>query len=115
VTAFGMSMSFTGSFNIPDLTPAIQAGLQDAADAVLVAAKEGAPVLTGALRDSGNNAVEGTTAAVGFTDSKAIAAHEDLTSHVRNGKRAKFLELALQENADRAATLIASRVRGGLS
>lgn len=99
----------------PDLSSVIQAGLQDAADAILEVAKEGAPVLTGALRDSGNNAVEGNEAAIGFTDPKAVAAHENLHDRLRNGKRPKFLELALQENAERAITIVAARVRGGLS
>lgn len=96
----------SGEIRLPDFAAAVEDGLRRAAELVLAAAKEGAPVLTGKLRDSGASAVEGLTAAVGFTDSKAVAAHENMHDRLRNGKRAKFLELAAQENADAAMKLI---------
>lgn len=94
---------------------AIRRGMKDGAELILAGAQDKAPVLSGDLRDSGTTAVEGTTAAVGFTDSKAIAAHENLTAHLRNGKQPKFLELALHENSEAALELIAAQIREALS
>ena len=81
------------------LNEAVTDGLTAAAQLVLDAAKDGAPVLSGRLRDSGSFEVDGLTAAVGFADVKAVAAHENTHDRLRNGKRAKFLELALADNA----------------
>lgn len=103
--------------NLPaaEVRAAVEAGLSAGADVVLEAAVAGAPFLTGELAGSGTKAVDGNTAAVGFTDSKAVAAHENLHDRLRGGKRAKFLELALAENADTVARELAARVKGALS
>jgi hypothetical protein len=69
--------------------------LRDAAAALLAESQRVVPVESGSLRDSGNLAVEGDTAAVGYTNPKAIGAHENLVDRHDPGKSAKFLERPL--------------------
>jgi hypothetical protein len=102
--------------NIPAaaIRAAASAGLQDFAETVLAEAQGYAPVLTGELRDSGSVQVDGLEAAIGFSDSKASAAHENLTAHLRNGKKPKFLELAVHEHAPEMERVVGEHVRGVL-
>jgi hypothetical protein len=72
-----------------------------------------APYRTGRLAKSSETAVHTSTlqGAVGFTDSKAVAAHENMHAHLRHGRRAKFLELSLQENSGVLAEKAAAALR----
>lgn len=99
----------------PDISAAAAAGLQAGAEVILQAAVDGAPFDTGALAASGSVQVDGAKAAIGFSDPKAVAAHENLHDHLRNGKRAKFLELAVAENRDEALRLVAEAIQRALS
>jgi hypothetical protein len=102
------------SLHFPDFTSAAVAGLAEAAETILADAKDKAPVLTGKLRDSGTYQVDVPEAAIGFTDNKAVAAHENLSDQLKNGKQAKFLELALQENQAALLSALAHHLGGVL-
>ncbi len=103
------------SFVFPDLSGAIEAGMQAWADAVLDASNQKVPVATGELRDSGSAQADGDSAAVGYSDSKAVPAHENTNDHIRNGRSAKFLELALHETQDTGVLNVAVHLRSAFS
>lgn len=94
-----MSGFFTGgSFDLSHLmdhvkTVAEQAMLE-AANEVMDDSDERVPVKTGKLKRSRKVVVRNGQAVFGYSDPKARAAHENMRVHYRNGKTAKFLELA---------------------
>lgn len=90
---------------------AAERGLADALDIVSDASQEKVPVMTGELKRSNFTDQDGLRGVVGYKDSKAAAAHENLTARLRNGKQAKFLETAAAENRARIEATIADAVR----
>lgn len=70
-------------------------GLLKAGEEILEASQREVPYDTGELSRSGFvEEVDKDTVAVGYRDSKAVAAHENMTDHYKNGRSAKFLERA---------------------
>lgn len=90
---------------------AVERGLQLAAEHVLTVANETVPHETGALERSGFADAEGMTARVGYTAPYARRQHEDLTMRHDDGRRAKWLEKALLEEAETIELIIAEQLR----
>lgn len=86
-------------------------GLADALDIVADSSQEKVPVQTGELKRSKFTDQDGLRGVVGYKDSKAAAAHENLTAKLRNGKQAKFLETAAAENRARIQAAVSDAVR----
>lgn len=86
-------------------------GLGDALDVVGDASQDKVPVQTGELKRSKFTDQDGLSGAVGYRDSKAAAAHENLTARLRNGKQPKFLESAANENRAEIVRAIAEPIR----
>lgn len=90
-------------------------GLEKAAAYLEDRAKQLVPVDTGETRDSADSGLlHDGDAVVVFTDSKAVALHEDLHHRHSPGKRAKYLEQPLHTEQRRLLELIAEGIRGGL-
>lgn len=89
-------------------------GLGDALGIVAESSDDKVPVQTGELKRSRYTDRDGLRGVVGYTDSKAAAAHENLSVNLRNGKQAKFLESAVLENLARIEAAVAESVRSVL-
>ncbi|QMU22893.1 hypothetical protein [Gordonia rubripertincta] len=94
---------------------AVERGLQTGADLLLEESNRLAPIETGDLIRSGNTAVDSEEAAVGYNTPYAIRQHEDLSYRHDSGREAKFLEKALNRNADRIIDTVADEIREHLS
>jgi hypothetical protein len=95
--------AFTPGANLAALVRApLAEAIKVTADEIERDAVQTAPYRSGALAQSSYTKAHdgGLTAEIGFTDSKATAAHENMHDHLRNGRRPKFLELSVQESAD---------------
>jgi hypothetical protein len=77
------------------LKKAARGALPGAAQQLLAASQRVVPVQTGHLEESGSYQVDGDTAAVGYSDPKAVAAHENLQDRHDPGRSAKYLERPL--------------------
>lgn len=89
------------------LDAAITEGLRHGATTLRDEAVERTPEDTGDLRDSAGVDVKGNEASVFFGTDHAIVVHEKLDLHHTNGQ-AKFLESALESEADRIVEDIAA-------
>lgn len=94
---------------------AVRVGLQRGVELIGTASDEKVPVDTGELKASKLTAVSGLEAGVGYSDTKAVAAHEDMHHRFRGGKESKFLETAMHEKASEAADAVADAVRRALT
>lgn len=74
-------------------------------------ADERVPVDTGSLRDSQVIAVDGNTGGIGYTDPKAVAAHENLAVQLRDGREPKYLEAAVDANRPAVLAAVAVALR----
>jgi hypothetical protein len=92
-----------------------QRGVDDAIDLIGDESQERVLVDTGRLKRSRRTRRQGLTAAVGYTDSKAVGAHENLAVTPRRTKNpraeAKFLENAARVKRDDAVRAIADQLR----
>lgn len=79
--------------------------------AIAETSQERVLVQTGELKRSQRRQTKGLQGVVGYTDSKAVGAHENLTVTPRNGKQAKFLESAAHDRGDDVLALIAEEIR----
>ena len=87
-------------------------GLGDAADKVGETSDQRVPVRTGELERSRKVLKEPLRAVIGYTDSKAAAAHENLHARrYRNGRRAKFLESAADDHRQDIERMVAEEIR----
>lgn len=111
-----MSSTFTWDDSITGakLDAAIESGLRHAATVIRDESVERTPEDTGALRDSAGIDVGGREASVYYDEYYAPFVHEKLNNHHRRGQ-AKFLESALQSEADRALDAMASEMSRVLS
>lgn len=89
-------------------------GLGDALGIVAESSQDKVPVMTGELKRSQFTSQDGLRGVVGYRDSKAAAAHENLHVRLRNGKQAKFLETAVVENLSRIEAAVSDAVRRAL-
>lgn len=91
-------------------------GLALAAEYVLEQANRTIPHERGDLQRSGIASVddEGTRAAVSYDMPYAVPVHEDLAARHDAGRRAKWLEMTMQEQQDAVRQIIAEALRGAL-
>jgi hypothetical protein len=94
-----MSGFFTGgTFDLSRFTDEVKSvaeqAMLEAANDVMDDSDRRVPVLTGRLKRSRTVVIRDGKAVFGYKDPKARAAHENMRVHYRNGKTAKFLELA---------------------
>lgn len=94
---------------------AVARGLQAGADLLLDESNRLAPIETGDLIRSGRAEADEEEAAVGYNTPYAVRQHEDLSYRHDAGRQAKFLETALNHNADRIIDTIADEIREHLS
>ncbi|QXJ40751.1 putative minor capsid protein [Curtobacterium phage Parvaparticeps] len=93
-------------------------GLFMAAEFVLGEANERVPLETGGLMRSGSTSIdkENMVAAISYDAVQAVPQHENLSYHHDHGRRAKFLESAINDNAKTVAELVrkgaASKIGG---
>lgn len=92
---------------------AAKLGLIKAAEYVLEKANRTIPHERGDLQDSGHVSVndDGTRAAITYDSPYAVRQHEELTWHHNDGRRAKWLEKTLVEEADTVRQIIAEEIR----
>jgi hypothetical protein len=97
------------------VTVAVARGLQQAGQVILDESAQRVPVDTGELRDSGSVRMAGPRrVAIGYSDSKAVAAHEDMQSQFQGGREPKFLENAVNSRKREAGQVVAEHVRRAL-
>jgi hypothetical protein len=94
--------------------------LEDAANELLQVANQTVPKEEGILEGSGEVSVdaEALKAEVSYggeAEAYAVRQHEDTTLTHGGGRRAKWLELAAKENAQRLFARIADSIRGAMS
>jgi len=92
-----------------------QRGVDDGIDIIGDLSQDRVLVQTGELRRSRRTVRRGTQAAVGYTDSKAVGAHENLAVTPRKpGTRPKFLESAANDSRAAVTKAIADELRKAL-
>jgi hypothetical protein len=91
-------------------------GLRLASEHLLTTANETVPIEEGTLMRSGVAALDDAAlkAAVSYDTVYAVYQHERLENRHAPGRRAKWLELAFQEEADTMRALIATSIRMAL-
>lgn len=100
---------------IPASSSAIAAGVRAGTDAVARIAARDTPVLSGELRNSQATDAQGPNGVITYTDSKAVAAHENLADRHPRGGHAKFLENALMEGRSDFLAAVAQHVRSAIN
>lgn len=115
-------MSFTAKI-LFDRTARIQArlrnetadALRDMGEAILSDASKTIPYDTGTMDRSGFVEVDESTLdmQIGYDVPYAAQQHEDTTIRHPNGRRAKWLELTVAENADRYRAMMEAAIRRG--
>jgi hypothetical protein len=92
-----------------------QRGVDEGIDIIGDLSQERVLVQTGALKRSRRTVRRGLTAAVGYTDSKAVGAHENLAVTPNRRKnpnaRPKFLESAANDSRGKVRDAIADNIR----
>lgn len=96
------------------------ASLVDAADELLRVANETVPFEEGVLAGSGEVSSDEQLLAArisygGEAAAYALRQHEDTTMRHDAGRRAKWLELAARENAERLGVRISIRIKGEIA
>lgn len=91
-----------------------QAALSDGAEFLLETANRKVPLEYGDLMRSGTVVSDGTEAAVGYTSVYAARQHEELDWKHNDGREAKWLENALNNNQDLILDVIADRLKGAI-
>jgi hypothetical protein len=93
-------------------------GVSDGIDLIAETAKTRVLVQTGELRRSQRTEKHGLQAVTGFTDSKAVGAHENLAVNVHQNRnpqaQAKFLESAAADRRGDVRDTIADHIRRAL-
>jgi len=86
-------------------------GVSDGIDMIAETSQERVLYMTGELSRSNRTEKRGLEAVTGYTDSKAVGAHENLAVTPRRGRRAKFLESAANDRRDDVRDAIADHIR----
>lgn len=91
-------------------------GLFEAAESLLEYANRSVPLDEGPLQQSGMASVDraNLVAAVSYNTPYSVAQHERLDYQHAPGRRAKFLELALEENRAQLQQHIANKIKAAL-
>jgi hypothetical protein len=93
---------------------AAERGLAKGADIVADTAQQRVPEQTGELKRSQRVEAEGLRAVIAYDDSKAAAAHENLTVSYRRGRQSKFLESAAHDRRADVRDAVADEIRNVL-
>lgn len=90
-------------------------GMHDATEELLTVANQRVPHDKGTLQRSGTASFDDTkiSGAVAYDTPYAVRQHEDTSLHHTDARRAKWLQLALQENAPRLRRHIADAIKDG--
>jgi hypothetical protein len=98
------------------LSGAAARGLALAAEHILGEANKNVPHEEGTLERSGTTSVDPgkLTAAVSYDTPYAVRQHEDMNLRHNDGRTAKWLENAMNAEADTGAQIIADTIRGEL-
>jgi hypothetical protein len=102
-----------GSVDGAALGRAVQRGLHEAAEHVLTVSNQRVPHEEGNLERSGATSQDGYTAAISYDTPYAVRQHEDLSLRhdEADGRRAKYLESALNDERGKVRDIIAQQVR----
>lgn len=94
-------MTVAGTLDLSGVKDAAVKALGDAAEFLLAEANKTVPFDEGTLARSGQVTVDTSEgiAVVSYDTPYAVTQHEDTRLHHPNGRRAKWLQLALNENA----------------
>jgi hypothetical protein len=103
-----------GELAVEAADAAIARGVSRGLDMIAETSQDRVLVDTGELKNSQNQSQDGNSGTVYYTDSKAVGAHENLTVTPRRGKRAKFLESALNDRRDDVGRAIGEELRKAL-
>lgn len=92
-------------------------GLLDAGELILDASNQKAPIDEGVMIGTGDVTADESTKSVviSYDSPYAIKQHEDTTLKHKNGREAKFLQSAVQENTQRVTDILASALKAGLT
>ncbi|GII98386.1 hypothetical protein CLV28_0709 [Sediminihabitans luteus] len=109
------SMQFTPGRS-PDgaVQDAVERGLYLAAEHVLGVARDRVPHEEGTLERSGVTKVDRDQATIAFDTPYAVRQHEEIGWRHDDGRQAKYLESAMNENVDVVRDLVATQVRRSL-
>lgn len=103
--------------NIPDDIKALaMRGLRKGAENLLTETIKDTPKEKGVLIQSGHTDFEEATlrASVYFNTPYAVRLHEHPEYNFQNGRRGKYLELAVEENRDATMRIIADEIKKGM-
>ena len=90
---------------------AAERGLALGLEQILTTARQRVPIEEGTLERSGATAQQGLSGVVSFDTPYAVRQHEDLTMRHDAGRRAKYLESAMQDEADTVRQIVAQQIR----
>lgn len=116
---FRMGVEVEGDLNVPrnvGTHPQVLRALMVAAENILGVSNGLVPLETGTLMRSGRAVVNRSTgdASVVYDTPYAARQHEDLSLRHAPGRRAKYLESAIEDEAERSRAIIARGVRRAL-
>lgn len=100
---------------VPIVEAAAIVGVRAGVDAVARISDRKVPRDTGELARSQSSESRGLSGHVSYSDSKAVAAHENLTDRHPGGGEAKYLENALSEGKSAFLVAVAQSVRSVLN
>lgn len=89
-------------------------GLADAVEHLLNTSNEHVPHEYGDLQSSGVASTDGLEGAVSYDTPYAVRQHEELTWRHNDGRTAKYLENAMNSEADTLAQIIGDAIRANL-
>lgn len=93
---------------------AAELGVSLAAEHLLGASRLQVPLEEGTLERSGVASRDGLTAAVSYDTAYAVRQHEELTWRHDAGRKAKYLEDPMNDEADVMGEIIAAQIRRAL-
>lgn len=97
-----------------DVRASAEEGLFRASELVLEKANETVPIEEGLLKASGDTDIDGQglVASIFYNTPYAAAQHEEVTYQHKEGRRAKWLQLTMQEQQQNIKDILADALRG---
>lgn len=102
------------TFAAAHVRKAASEGLADAAEFLLEEANRTVPIEEATLTRSGATDVDGLQASVFYDTPYAVRQHEDTRLRHDQGRRAKWLEMTMREQAKQVGEHIADRIRSAV-
>lgn len=109
-----VSMEWNGDKALAGFKAGKQAGLRQAAEAVLDESRERTPVESGELQGNSGTDVSGDEATVFYRAIYAAYQHEGIGFNRPNGGQAKFLETAVTAKSGEVGRIIAQAVKNAI-